>query len=74
MKPKLAGYALRLPVSLKQEAENLAAGEGSSLNQFIISALAEKVARLGGVSGATQAPETELGASSDKDEAAREEA
>jgi hypothetical protein len=74
MKPKIAGYALRLPVSLKQEAENLAAGEGSSLNQFIINALAEKVARLGGVSSATRARGAEPGARSDKDEVASEEA
>jgi hypothetical protein len=52
MKPKIAGYALRLPVSLKEEAEQLAAGEGSSLNQFIIAALAEKVSSMGG-KGAT---------------------
>jgi HicB family len=49
MKPKIAGYALRLPASLKEEAERLAAGEGSSLNQFIVSAVAEKVSSMGGV-------------------------
>ncbi|HTO78813.1 MAG TPA: YlcI/YnfO family protein [Methylocystis sp.] len=49
MKPKIAGYALRLPAPLKEEAERLAAGEGSSLNQFIVNAVAEKVASLGGL-------------------------
>jgi hypothetical protein len=48
MKPKIAGYALRLPASLKEEAERLAAGEGSSLNQFIVNAVAEKVSSMGG--------------------------
>jgi hypothetical protein len=74
MKPKLAGYALRLPASLKEEAEGLAAKQGSSLNQFIISALAEKVARLGGASEATKAPGAEPDARSDKDEVASEDA
>ena len=49
MKTKIAGYALRLPAPLKEEAERLAAGEGSSLNQFIVNAVAEKVASLGGL-------------------------
>ncbi len=48
MKPKIAGYALRLPASLKEEAERLAAGEGSSLNLFIVNAVAEKVSSMGG--------------------------
>ncbi len=48
MKPKTAGYALRLPLPLKEEAERLAAGEGSSLNQFIVNAVAEKVASMSG--------------------------
>jgi len=51
MKPKIAGYALRLPAALKEEAEQLAAGEGSSLNQFIINALAEKVSSMAGANG-----------------------
>ncbi len=74
MKPKIAGYALRLPVSLKQEAENLAAVEGSSLNQFIINALAERVARLGRADRATTAAGAGPGARSDKDEVASEDA
>jgi hypothetical protein len=48
MKPKIAAYALRLPAALKEEAEKLAAGEGSSLNQFIVKAVAEKVASMSG--------------------------
>jgi hypothetical protein len=52
MKPKTAAYALRLPVPLKEEAERLAAGEGSSLNQFIVNAVAEKVSSMGGVGAA----------------------
>lgn len=39
-------YPLRLPVSIKGEAEKLAAVEGTSLNQFVALAVAEKVAAL----------------------------
>lgn len=39
-------YPLRLPVSIKTEAERLAALEGTSLNQFVATAVAEKVAAL----------------------------
>ena len=39
-------YPLRLPVSIKGEAERLAAAEGTSLNQFVASAVTEKVAVL----------------------------
>jgi hypothetical protein len=39
-------YPLRLPVSIKSEAERLAASEGTSLNQFVATAVAEKVAAL----------------------------
>jgi HicB family len=73
MKPKIAGYALRLPASLKEEAEGLAAKQGSSLNQFIISALAEKVARLGGADKDNKAA-GEPDARSEKDEVASEDA
>ncbi len=54
MKPKTAGYALRLPVPLKEEAERLAASEGSSLNQFIVNAVAEKVSSLCGSPAASR--------------------
>ena len=43
---KQAAYALRLPASIKAEAERLAAADGTSLNQFVASAVAEKVAAL----------------------------
>jgi hypothetical protein len=39
-------YALRLQASLKKEAERLARAEGTTLNQFINVAVAEKVATL----------------------------
>jgi hypothetical protein len=41
-----ANYALRLQVSLKAEAERLAKAEGTTLNQFINVAVAEKIAAL----------------------------
>jgi hypothetical protein len=41
-----ANYALRLQASLKKEAERLAKAEGTTLNQFINVAVAEKVAAL----------------------------
>lgn len=46
MTTRTATYALRLPVSIKAEAEKLAASEGTSLNQFVATAVAEKVAAL----------------------------
>lgn len=39
-------YALRLQASLKAEAERLAKAEGTTLNQFINVAVAEKIAAL----------------------------
>jgi hypothetical protein len=41
-----SNYALRLQASLKKEAERLAKEEGTTLNQFINVAVAEKVAAL----------------------------
>ncbi len=41
-----ANYALRLQLSIKAEAERLAKAEGTTLNQFINVAVAEKVAAL----------------------------
>lgn len=41
-----ANYALRLQTSLKAEAERLAKAEGTTLNQFINVAVAEKIAAL----------------------------
>ena len=41
-----ANYALRLQNSLKDAAEQAAAAEGTSLNQFINVAVAEKISAL----------------------------
>lgn len=41
-----SNYALRLPASLKQGAEQLAREDGTTLNQFIVSAVAEKVSAM----------------------------
>lgn len=41
-----SNYALRLQASLKTAAERLAAEEGTTLNQFINVAVAEKIAAL----------------------------
>jgi hypothetical protein len=41
-----SNYALRLPASLKKAAEATAREDGSTLNQFIVSAVAEKVSAL----------------------------
>lgn len=41
-----ATYALRLPRSIKEGAQRLAAKDGVSLNQFIATAVAEKLAAM----------------------------
>jgi len=41
-----ANYALRLQPSLKNAAERIAAAEGTSVNQFINVAVAEKIAAM----------------------------
>ena len=41
-----SNYALRLPVSLKQSVEQLAKDDGTSLNQFIVTAVAEKLSAI----------------------------
>lgn len=41
-----SNYALRLPASLKREVQRVARDDGSTLNQFIVSAVAEKLAAL----------------------------
>ncbi len=46
MTAKMSTYPLRLPISIKAEAERLAVIEGTSLNQFVAMAVAEKVAAL----------------------------
>ena len=46
VKARVSAYALRLPASIKAEAEKLAAEDGTSLNQFVASAVAEKISAL----------------------------
>jgi hypothetical protein len=46
MKRPRVAYLLRFPSSLKLAAETAAEREGVSLNQFIVLAVAEKVARI----------------------------
>ena len=41
-----SNYAFRLPASLKQSVEKVAQDDGTSLNQFIVSAIAEKLAAM----------------------------
>ena len=43
---RMSPYALRLPGSIKAEAEKIAREDGTSLNQFVSSAVAEKVAAI----------------------------
>jgi hypothetical protein len=44
VKARMSAYALRLPASIKAEAEKIARDDGTSFNQFVASAVAEKVA------------------------------
>jgi hypothetical protein len=46
MSKETAAYALRLPKSLKKAVEKLSREEGTSINQFVASAVAEKVSAL----------------------------
>lgn len=41
-----SNYALRLPASLKAAAETFAREDGTTLNQFIVTAVAEKLSAL----------------------------
>jgi hypothetical protein len=41
-----SNYALRLPASLKRELEKVARDDGTSLNQLIVTAVAEKLSAL----------------------------
>lgn len=41
-----SNYALRMPASLKQGVTEFARADGTTLNQFIVSAVAEKLAAL----------------------------
>jgi HicB family len=42
----VSNFALRIPPSLLQDVRTLAAREGTSINQFVVQAVAEKVAGL----------------------------
>jgi hypothetical protein len=44
-----SNYALRMPNSLKQGVSEFAQQDGTSINQFIVSAIAEKLASLAAV-------------------------
>jgi hypothetical protein len=44
-----SNYALRMPNSLKQGVSEFAQQDGTSINQFIVSAVAEKLASLAAV-------------------------
>ncbi|MBD2775265.1 toxin-antitoxin system HicB family antitoxin [Iningainema tapete] len=46
IKNTTANYTLRLPCSLKTEVERLAAQDGISVNQFITTAVAEKISAI----------------------------
>jgi hypothetical protein len=46
MTTRSSTYPLRLPVSLKDALEKIAAEDGTSMNQFIVTAVAEKIAVL----------------------------
>lgn len=46
MKKDSAAYALRLPRSLKKAVEQISREEGTSINQFVATAVAEKVSAL----------------------------
>ena len=43
MKTKTSAYSLRLPLSLKAAVEKLAKQDGTSVNQFVVMAVAEKI-------------------------------
>jgi hypothetical protein len=43
MTVKVATFSLRLPLSLKAAIEKLAAADGTSMNQFLVMAAAEKL-------------------------------
>ncbi|MCP5112570.1 MAG: toxin-antitoxin system HicB family antitoxin [bacterium] len=46
MKTKNSTYPLRLPVSLKAAVEKLSKEDGTSINQFVVTAVAEKVSAM----------------------------
>jgi len=46
MSTKTSTYPLRLPVSLKAAAVRLSKQDGTSVNQFVVTAVAEKISAL----------------------------
>lgn len=46
MTTRTSTYPLRLPVSLKAAVEKLSKRDGSSINQFVVVAVAEKIAAM----------------------------
>jgi hypothetical protein len=46
VKARRSAYALRLPASIKAEAEKIAREDGASFNPFVASAVAKKVAAI----------------------------
>lgn len=46
MKTKLTTYPLRLPKSLRDAVERASSDDGTSINQFVVTAVAEKLSAL----------------------------
>ena len=46
MKTKTSTYPLRLPLSLKRAVEEISRQDGTSINQFVVTAVAEKVSAM----------------------------
>ncbi|HWK44537.1 MAG TPA: hypothetical protein VNT30_07440 [Stellaceae bacterium] len=46
MTTRVSTFSLRLPISLKAAVEKLAAADGTSMNQFLVMAAAEKLAAI----------------------------
>ena len=46
MTPRVSTFSLRLPISLKAAVERMAEAEGTSMNQFLVMAAAEKLASI----------------------------
>ncbi len=46
MTTRVATFPLRLPVSLKQALERISERDGTSMNQFLVIAAAEKIAAM----------------------------
>jgi hypothetical protein len=46
MTTKTSTYPLRLPISLKTALEKLSKQDGTSINQFVVTAVAEKISAM----------------------------